>query len=118
MANLKNKPVNMRFNQQELEKIELAKKYTTINSTPMLIRSCVNMAMRDVCESDQIHMTFLLEKKMDKKVVSALGVSFDNECNMKLEKLFKSIPMTPSNIVKYFLMPELDLIIENKGWNR
>lgn len=113
-----NKPVHIRFNQMEFKKIELAKKYTAINSTNNMIRSCVNMGLKNMCENGQIKMVFDLNQKVDKTKGYVTQVTFDEEYNKELNKIFECVPMTPSSIIKYIIMPEIEKIIENGGWNK
>lgn len=113
-----NKPVCIRFNQMELEKIELAKKYTAINSTNNMIRSCVNMGLKNIREDGRIELTYNLDQKVDKTKAYATQVTFDEEYSKELNKIFECVPMTPSSIIKYIMMPEIEKIIENGGWKK
>lgn len=114
--NKKTKPIWVRFNKSEFGKIELAKKYTVIKNTSEFIRSCVNMGIKNVDVNEQIAMFFSLNLEVDKQIAYSTQVIFDEECYGKLEEIFKCVPMTPSNVIKYFMMPEVEKIIENKGW--
>lgn len=116
--NQSNKPVSIRFNKEEFQKIELAKKYTAINSTNNMIRSCLNMGLKNACEDNHIKFTFDLNQKVDKTKAYVSQISFDEDFNNKLNKIFECVPMTPSAIIKYIIMPEIEKIIENGGWNK
>lgn len=112
----KKKFIAVRLSKEEYDKLALAKKYTAISSTCCLIRSCINMGIENICIDGQVNMTFFSEQKIDKNIYYTTQVNFDDELNSKLKKIFECVPMASSSIVKYIFMPEIEKIIDNKGW--
>lgn len=108
-------PVAVRFSTAEHEKLRLAEKYTMSNNTCGLIRSCTILGMKNVLKDGQIVMTFSPEHKVEKDVAYTTQLHIDND---NLHSILECVPMTPSNIIKCIVMPEVDKIIENRGWSK
>lgn len=110
---VKKNSVTVKYTEEELKKIRMAEDFTSIESAA-LIRMLMREEMKELLKGNSIILNYSLDKKVEKDFVKTQVVRFNDADYSNLCKIFMSVPMTPSYIIKYFIMPRIQNINENK----
>lgn len=107
--------ISINFTEKEYEKLKKAQKYTTLSDTNLirvLIKKNLNAAKTEGC----ILFRFALDKKLERGCYRTKPLRLNDNDYLQFDKIRECVPLSTSSIVKYWIMPELDKIIKNEGW--
>lgn len=110
-----NKCISINFSESEYEKLRKAAAYTTINDTSLvriLIKKNINAAKKKGC----LEFNFPMDKKVEQGCYRSKAIQLSEEDYREFSLLRSCVTLTTSNLIKYWIMPELEQIIKNKGW--
>lgn len=112
----KNNTVSIYFTQDEYERIERAAKYTVLGWNPLL-RIFIKNGLDELETASKLTFEFEKDQIMDKKAYKTKVIRLDESGYEKLAQICSCTPFSMSNLVKYLIMPQVDAIIDKKGWN-
>ena len=111
-----NNTVSIYFSQNEYEKLQEAAKYTVLGWNPLL-RIFIKNGLDELETSQELTFVFDRNRIVDKKAYKTKVIRLDVTGYEKLAEICACTPFSMSNLVKYLIMPQIDAVIDKKGWN-
>lgn len=112
----KNTSLNIYLSEKELKKVEEAEKHSVINRTA-LFKVLIKNGLDEFAGKDKLVFCFDKKQNMDKGVYKAKNVRLDPQQYEQMEHICNCTPFSMSSLAKYFIMPQINEIVEKKGWS-
>lgn len=117
MSEKKENAVIVYFNKGEYEILKEAKKHSVLAETTLIRVLVKEHIINEYDNKHKIQLNFLLNSKQDRSVFKTRIVRFSKDDYEAISKICESTLLTPSNLIKYFIMPELKRMICENGGN-
>ena len=108
--------VAINLSEKEYEKSKEALQYGALTITT-LYRVLIKAGLDEMNESPELIFRFDREKIIDKTTYKTKTVRLDRQQYKAMEDICLRTPFSMSALAKYFIMPKVDEIVENKKWN-
>lgn len=102
------------LSQDENEKVEKALEYTVLNWNS-LVRVLLQNSLEEFDKKEEFTFVFEKKSKNEKSKYKTRMVRLDEQGYKKMADICACTPFTMSNLAKYFIMPQMNKIIEKKG---
>ena len=113
MGTLEN--VIIRFTEEEYEQVKLATLNTNI-TMPNLLRCLWSEESKKIMEDGVLRLEFNIDLAIVKNTYKSCSLKFPETEMKNIQKIFNSVPMTPSNVIKYFILPRVARINKKGRW--
>jgi hypothetical protein len=110
-----NKSISINFAEGEYEKLKKAAAYTTLNDAS-LVRILIKKNMNAANTNGFLQFKFPINRQVAQGCYRSKAIQLSPEDYQEFNRIRECVTLTTSNLVKYWIMPELEQIIENKGW--
>lgn len=108
--------IGIYFSRSEYERVEKALAYTILDWTP-LAKVLLKKGLDAFEQKNNLTFVFNKNKKVDKTKYKTKVVRLDEQGYQKMVRLCECTPFSMSTLAKYLIMPQLDEIIEKKGFD-
>lgn len=104
------------FSDEELTKLEEVRKYSVLNSTA-LFKVLIKNGLDEMEKSEKLVFSFDKNKKVNRPSSGKPKIfQLDEQQSAALDQICSATPFSRSALAKYFIMPQIDAIIDRKGW--
>ncbi|MBC5754926.1 hypothetical protein H8Z76_13130 [Roseburia sp. BX0805] len=110
-----NKCISINFAEGEYEKLRKAAAYTTLNDAS-LVRILIKKNINAAKTKGFLEFNFPMNRKVEQGCYRSKAIQLSPEDYREFSRIRDCVTLTTSNLIKYWIMPELEQIIENKGW--
>lgn len=110
-----NKCISINFSESEYEKLRKAAAFTTINDAS-LVRILIKKNINAANTNGYLMFKFPTNKKVEQGCYRSKAIQLSEEDYREFSRIRDCVMLTTSNLIKYWIMPELEQIIKNKGW--
>ncbi len=114
-----NNTISIYFSKDEYERAQKAMQHSVLGWNPLL-KVFIKNGLDGLGDKDKLVFVFdrncLVDKK-DKKTFKTKVVRLDEKEYADMVKICDCTPFSMSNLAKYLIMPQVDEIIEKKGWH-
>lgn len=112
---MNDKYISINFSENEYEKLKKAANYTTITDAS-LVRILIKKNINAANTKGFVQCTFAINSKAECGGYKTKAIKLNPDDYRQFKRIRESVLLSTSNLVKYWIMPELEQIIENKGW--
>lgn len=109
--------LTVNFSEPELHKLEEAAQYSLL-SGGVLVKVLLKNGLDEFSKNEQ-QLTFIFDKnkKFGREAYKSKAMKLDPMLYTEMEEICNCTPFSMSSLAKYLVMPQIDQIIEKKGWN-
>lgn len=112
----KNNTISIYFTQEEYKRLEAASQYTVLGWNSLL-KVFIKNGLDELEKKQKLTFVFDRNHSTDKKTYKTKVVRLDSKGYEELANICDCTPFSMSNLAKYFIMPQVDKIIDKKGWD-
>lgn len=108
--------VSIYLTEEELKRAEEAKSYGVLNRTGFF-KILIKNGLDELEKSQDLVFRFDKNKKFGGTVDKTKVIRLDQPMYEQMERICAATPFSMSSLAKYFIMPQVDEIVERKEWN-
>lgn len=108
--------VSIYFSKDEYERAEKAIQHSVLGWNPLL-KVFIKNGLDELGNGEKLTFVFDRCYGVDKKTYKTKVVRLDERSYEEMVRICSCTPFSMSNLAKYFIMPQIDEMIEKKGWN-
>lgn len=108
--------VSINLSEDELKRVEEARSYGVLNSSSFL-KVLIKNGVDELEKTPNLVFIFDKDKRFEKVSEKTKVISIDSLYYEFMEKVCECTPFSMSSLAKYFIMPQVDEILERKEWN-